>query len=1335
MKLKREQSRFAPWFRTYVLLALLCVVSVMASSEFMRSLGALYEDTIESQTDWNTHLSKISLATNVAIDARDSVDLLRRKERLSDADMETLRASRDGLNDLLVHEHDSVIEGVHEDHERVVDAQLARAHELAEQMRVSLECLMDDAQGDSMQILHSCSVQFELAFHSLLDHLSGTMVLFGELRDIDLRAHSTRAATMLRRERALAFLGLVLIGCAIWYGMFLKRSLARQHRRQRVLESAVESTQDAILIMRFDTLEIEYANQGSVDQFDTSYEELCSSCLEDLFCGFDASDFRSFMAPLVDDEVCSLLFETRHQRSDEGFRDVEVMIQPVPHESGVRRFMLVMRDITSKKCAEENFRAIVRGTTAKGEQFFEDLARALSEALGVNQVYIGETRDGGESVRLHVMFDRGTCEHYPHFDMTGVPCQQVIRHATPRVIGSGLQERFPDLDMLKEIDAHAYMSVPLMDTSGDCIGMLSVTHDSPITPALDPLETLELFAVRVVSEINQMRAHERFRSIVEGTTSTGDEFFEQLASSLGEALEVNQVVIAECCAEDDNLNAHVFYNKGELRRNVTYARRGTPCDIVCSTGVPYSQQEGLQESFPEDEMLAGLDAHSYIGLPLLASDGEVIGVLSVLHDGEIYSGQNPGEIVGLFAARAGSELDRLRSERRLRESERRFNLAIEAAGAGLWDWEPETNNSYISNVWYRMFGYDKSDFETDVGVWIDLVHPEDLARVRGVVSDHIEGKTEECRFDYRIRTHDGSYRWVMDIGRIIERDEEGNASRLTGVTIDIDQLKRHEADLEQAQRKLGESEQRLDLALRGANIGLWDTDLSTGEAFFSDILYTMLGYTPGEFPAELDSWRSILHPEDLERGYAELDRHIAGETELFSTESRVRTKSGEYMWIHDIGRIVEWNPDGTPRRMIGVHLDIDRRKRYQGEIEEARRLAEAASRTKTEFLANMSHEIRTPMTAILGFTDLLRQEDTTEAQREEYLSTIQQNGGHLLQIINDILDISKIDVGKLRIESVETDPGEIFGGVHSMFSQRANASDIELVLDLAPDLPARVLTDPMRLRQILINLVGNALKFTRSGAVTIRCGFEHAGTTRLVVTIEDTGIGMDQETLRSLFTPFTQADATTTREFGGTGLGLAISHRLVGLLGGSIDVESERGHGSRFRFSIPVGEIDGDDLSTSAPRHAGDQGSFGTEEHVARPGADTSAIRVLLAEDGKDNQRLFTTLLTRVGMDVTIVENGRDAVERVLEAEREGEPFDVVLMDMQMPVLDGYEATRSLVERGARTPIIALTAHAMEGDRARCLSAGCVEYLTKPVDRQALISMCARFALAGREAA
>ena len=393
-------------------------------------------------------------------------------------------------------------------------------------------------------------------------------------------------------------------------------------------------------------------------------------------------------------------------------------------------------------------------------------------------------------------------------------------------------------------------------------------------------------------------------------------------------------------------------------------------------------------------------------------------------------------------------------------------------------------------------------------------------------------------------------------------------------------------------------------------------------------------------------------------------------------------------------------------------------QRQHGELSAAKDAAEAASRAKTEFLANMSHEIRTPMTAVLGYTELLLAGEARGEERAEWSAAVRRNGADLLQLIDGILDISRVEAGQLELHSQPTRLRRVVEDAAAPIAQAAQEKGLEFNFEIDPSCPEVIETDAPRVRQILANLLQNALKFTEHGSVSLWVGRDSAST--VCFAVRDTGIGIAAKDQEKIFAPFGQADSSHTRRYGGVGLGLSISRRLAGMLHGSLTMSSDLGRGSEFRLTLPAPESAVSDAN-AARAHARPRGEV-TSTKQTFPGA-----RVLLAEDGLDNQRLVRAFLRPLEVEVAVVENGAQAVDQALAALDGERPFDLVLMDMQMPVMDGYEATRRLRQESYALPIVALTAHAMATDRGRCIEAGCDDYLSKPVDRAALLELVTRF--------
>ena len=531
------------------------------------------------------------------------------------------------------------------------------------------------------------------------------------------------------------------------------------------------------------------------------------------------------------------------------------------------------------------------------------------------------------------------------------------------------------------------------------------------------------------------------------------------------------------------------------------------------------------------------------------------------------------------------------------------------------------------------------------------------------------------------------------------------------------------------------SEQRYRLLIETTGDWVWEVNREGRYTYASPRIKDLLNYQPEEV---LGKTRYDLMPRAEAKRMAPLFRRIASRRVPFvALENVMLHKNGSRVVVETTGGAF-FDTDGHFLGYQGCDRDVTDRKRaerglkeYSAALEATNKKVEsfceaarAATQAKSEFLAKMSHEIRTPMTAILGYADVLlgslRSPDDVEA-----VQTIKRNGVYLLDLVNDILDLSKIEAGKLDVSRSACSPGAMLSEVVSLMRVPAAEKNLSLDMECLGPIPETIQSDALRLRQILINLVGNAVKFTSAGGVRVTARLIEGddGQAKMQFDVTDTGIGIPADQMAALFQPFAQGDVSTSRRFGGTGLGLAISKRLAEILGGDITVRSTAGEGSTFSLTVAAGPLQEVPMISDAAEAA-------NHTKPASPPADHAPVRLagrlLLAEDGPDNRRLISLLLRNAGADVELTENGRIALDLFLAAKREGREFDLILMDMQMPVMDGYEATRRLKAEGCTAPIVALTAHAMAGDRERCLEAGCDDYISKPVDRTALLTLVAR---------
>ncbi|MDX2097870.1 MAG: PAS domain-containing protein [Leptolyngbyaceae cyanobacterium bins.59] len=642
----------------------------------------------------------------------------------------------------------------------------------------------------------------------------------------------------------------------------------------------------------------------------------------------------------------------------------------------------------------------------------------------------------------------------------------------------------------------------------------------------------------------------------------------------------------------------------------------------------------------------------------------------------------------------------------LRQSEERLSLALRSAQAGMWQWFRESNQTFWSDENFRLLGYEPGRDESTYENWLKAVHPDDREMAQQAVNRALEEKTP-LYLEYRAYLPDRSERWLADIGQITY-DAAGNPDGMIGIQIDITQRKQTEFARNQAEAALQESEERLRMALNATNQGLYDLNVQTGDAIVSPEYARMLGYEPDEFQETNQTWRERLHPDDVPTVYRVYEEYIAGIHKEYRVEFRQRTKSGSWTWILSLGKIVAWDEEGKPLRMLGTHTDINDRKQIEAERvqllereQAARQQAEAASRMKDEFLAVVSHELRSPLNGILGWSRLLRTRNLDPNTTEKALASIERNAQAQTQLIEDLLDISRIIRGTVRLNLRPVDLLPIVQASLDTVRPTAEAKLIQLFSQLDPNI-SLVSGDSDRLQQIIWNLLSNAVKFTASGGrVEIRL-YRVGAHAQIQVT--DTGIGISAAFLPHVFDRFRQADSTTTRTQGGLGLGLAIVRSLVELHGGTIWAESAgEGQGTTFIVELPLlSKERTESSSNAAPTLIGNSASL--EE-----------VRILVVDDEVDTREFLTIALEQFGARVAAAASVPEAFSLFQE-----QPPDVVLSDIGMPEENGYALIQKIralpPERGGQVPAAALTAYVRGDDRQEALKAGFQMHVPKPIE-------------------
>ena len=648
-------------------------------------------------------------------------------------------------------------------------------------------------------------------------------------------------------------------------------------------------------------------------------------------------------------------------------------------------------------------------------------------------------------------------------------------------------------------------------------------------------------------------------------------------------------------------------------------------------------------------------------------------------------------------------------EEALREAQERFRLAFDNAPIGIGLADLDRRWMTVNATFCDILGCRPERFTTMTVS--DVAHPDDVDAADPHLRRLLAGELASYSTERRYLHADGHVVWINQSESLV-RDSAG---RPLYFIVQVEDISRRKADELALQR----SYDLLDRSQALAGVGSWERNLASppGSALeWSRQTYRIFGVQPEEFETTIANITELVHPEDRDRFFQwarQARDAVVQDGPLEGFDFRIVRPDGTTGWVWVQAGIDPARPD----RMVGFAQDVTERKRVEEELGRAKDEALLASRMKSEFLATMSHEIRSPMNGVIGLTGLLLDTPLSEAQRH-HAEGVRTSGEALLRIVNDILDFSKIEAGKLELETLDFDLAQAIDDVGSLVAESARARGLELVIDCRPEVPRALRGDVGRLRQILLNLATNAVKFTSSGEVLLRAGLAGEPTADGVVVrfeVADTGVGVDPATAERLFEPFTQADASTARRHGGTGLGLAICRRLADAMGGTIGVDSQPGSGSTFWLSLPLARA-AEPTAAATP-----------SDDVAAEAAVTAGTNgtLLIVEDNAINQTVAKGMVAKLGYGCDVAGNGIEALEAL-----DRRPYDVVLMDCQMPEMDGFEAAAEIRRREGghrRAVIVAMTAGALAGDRERCIAAGMDDFVSKPVRSRDLEAVLRRW--------
>ncbi len=735
---------------------------------------------------------------------------------------------------------------------------------------------------------------------------------------------------------------------------------------------------------------------------------------------------------------------------------------------------------------------------------------------------------------------------------------------------------------------------------------------------------------------------------------------------------------------------------------------------------------GFSDDFVEEVHTFGSDTRQFElinrGTPLFAGYEKVpdkdtvrkaeklkaFGVIPVLHERRVVGALNIAsrtcddfprrvrDFARAIAGQVGSTIIRIKDNEQVQRSRKNLFSLFERLDDLIFIIDGDGSIMEINPSVSRKLGYTLRELE---GKNLKMLHPPGRTdEVEKVFSEMIAGITDTCIIP--LVKKDGR---ELPVETRVNKGYWDGEQVIFGISRDLTERRRFE-------RELAESRERLDLTLKGADLGLWDWNIGTGEIVFNERWAHMLGYEVNEIEPHINSWENLVHPDDKDGVVKSLREHLRGVTPLYESEHRLKCKDGTWKWILDRGSVMERDINGDPVRALGTHMDISAQKETEEKLKKAREEAEEANRAKSTFLANMSHELRTPMNAIIGISGVLKKKaGNMDQNSQEGLHLINESGRRLLFLINDILDLSKLEVGRMKVYNEEFNLHDFIYGVEPTILALIGKKDVVFSVNIDAHTPEIIYSDSEKIYRVLMNILGNAVKFTEHGSITLNV----RGTgERIVFEVSDTGIGISSNQLPYVYESFYQADDSTRRRFPGTGLGLALSKNLAEMLGGLLELESEEGSGTTVRLIIPVQEYRVD-------KRLYDNRQM--DDCPISPDEQVRGGRVLVIDDEKTGRETLRFMLED-NYEVICAAGGREGLELFKNNE-----IDIVLLDIMMPEMDGFMTYTILREMNKTVPVIAVTARAMPDEKRKIIDHGFDAYISKPIIEDQLDGLIRRY--------
>lgn len=1102
-----------------------------------------------------------------------------------------------------------------------------------------------------------------LLSEKLLKQLDHVVKLFekGASREV---AFSQQTATVIW---ALLMLVVVLVALYIFrpLGIKLARSYSEiVNERNRIAEFQMAINKHSLVVQLDRKRRITFCNKQYLSHFGYDEEELFGRTIETLLADENDSFWSQCNQEIAQGgvwrgEVCNKAKSGRVYW-------LHTTIVPLKNDDDViESFIVIQNDITERKQTEFALKQLHEITADYSLPLTEKINRLLDLGSDLFHLPFGIVSEvtGDQYVIAYAHSPNGELTPGDSFNLRDTYCTHTLKADGPIAFhnaGNSVIAKHPCYEIFK---LESYIGAPLL-VDGKAIGTVNfASPDIYAQPFNDSdMELIRLIAQWIGFELmrqkqqSQVRSQQLLMEQMSQLARIGAWEVDLATKSVQWSSMTKQIHEVPADYEPDLNTGINFYKEGASRDRISEV-----VERAIKTGEPYHEE-----------------------LELVTAKGNEIWVAA--KGVAVFEG---GECVKLYGS-FQDITERVKSQRQLANSNESLALIMQSTAVGIWDWDVDSDTIEVNERFADIIGYTQAELgPLKREATRDFAHPEDLKKSDEILRQHWQGEIDNYSCELRLRHKRGHWVWVLRTGKVVDWYDSGAPKRMIGIHLDVSEQKAAELEIQDKNRRMG-------LAADAAQMGIWEYDVMTQTLDWDKWMYRIYGVENAHFEEVYPVWLQSLHPEDKDR-VSRIFHHSITTGEKFETQFRIRWPNGEVRHIKAYAITLFDELQGVTN-VVGVNYDITVRVENEAELTAAKIQAESAAKAKNEFLASMSHEIRTPMNGVLGMLELLEDEPLT-AEQHHRLSLAQSSANSLLNLINDILDFSKVDADKLDIESIPFDLRKMMGELVESLAPQAQRKGLEIVLDTVAVGESQVLGDPSRIRQILSNLTSNAIKFTQEGEVVVSALLKADGDDgwRLKLKVSDTGIGIPKDKQADLFDSFSQVDSSTTRHYGGTGLGLAIVKKLCQRMDGDVSVISEEGEGSHFICDIAVKRTN--------------------QTNTFMPQADVSQLTVLVVDDNATNRDILAKQLAKWGARVSKADSGPNAIIMCEQREALGKsPFDIAIIDMQMPEMNGEQLALKLNEVPAFSSMkfIMMTSMQTKGDGKRFAELGFSGYFPKP---------------------